>query len=725
MIPSLRIPFELTGGVLQYDIKMVSGATLDIFVYVKENGVAKDITGTTWKLKYSDSDRSDDRTWQEEIAGAIVSPASGGIVKFSVASNIVQVGNWYSAIDATTGTPASPVYQLRGRVCVMRDFGGGVIPGPNAPMDWAEITMYSNTATHGPVRAGTGITNTVNGDGSNTHSVSYGATAGTAAQGNDARLSDSRTPTAHASTHGTGGSDPVTAADVDTAGTAIAAALGAKANLTGGNTFDASAQILGLLQALASTGMFVRDASGNLILTIGNQTPGARAVRVQGVLETSGGVTLGTNVGTSTGSVNAASIVQLRPVSGTGGIVESLVGGENLILRGRTVAAPTGNIILGGLGEYAAIEILRALNASLPFHDSSGNEHAVLTSTGLRIRPRVVSSNITAELDGIYYGVATATYTDPAPVAGRGYVVRVINGTATVGGDGYAVEGTVISREYHSGAWRNRVLFGGADAAAVRGAIGAQATLTTATESEMRAGTETAVRAVSPLNVMTSAQFAAMSPYFAVHRLGANLWSQAVVGSGATSRTETVIRIETGTTANSVGRAFTYSAYFLPTVGGGVNVNWARPFMISAFLGAGANSTTNGVRRFAIKNSADANGNLSGRGVGIKIVGGGASAQFILCVHNGTTYAESSAVTGTAVANTMFPVLIYSDGAGNVSAWFGSSSLQITGTPSVTMTGGPTTIRTGFNDQWDIEAQNLSDTANHRFELYQLKTLGL
>jgi len=40
----------------------------------------------------------------------------------------------------------------------------------------------------------------------------YGTTAGTITQGNDSRLSDARTPTTHASTHASGGSDPVTLA---------------------------------------------------------------------------------------------------------------------------------------------------------------------------------------------------------------------------------------------------------------------------------------------------------------------------------------------------------------------------------------------------------------------------------------------------------------------------------------------------------------------------------
>jgi hypothetical protein len=54
------------------------------------------------------------------------------------------------------------------------------------------------------VGAGTGIT--VNADDV---AVQYGTTAGTAAQGNDARLSDARTPTAHATSHQDGGTDEI------------------------------------------------------------------------------------------------------------------------------------------------------------------------------------------------------------------------------------------------------------------------------------------------------------------------------------------------------------------------------------------------------------------------------------------------------------------------------------------------------------------------------------
>ena len=68
----------------------------------------------------------------------------------------------------------------------------------------------------------------------------------------------------------------------------------------------------------------------------------------------------------------------------------------------------------------------------------------------------VVSANKTAVNDEQYSNVANATYTDPTPVEGKGYNVKVVNGTATIGGVGYA-EGRTVTRTYHSGSWRSKV----------------------------------------------------------------------------------------------------------------------------------------------------------------------------------------------------------------------------------------------------------------------------
>ena len=57
------------------------------------------------------------------------------------------------------------------------------------------------------ITAGTGLTGGGDLAADRTLTVTYGSTAGTAAQGNDPRLSDARTPTSHAATHAAGGAD--------------------------------------------------------------------------------------------------------------------------------------------------------------------------------------------------------------------------------------------------------------------------------------------------------------------------------------------------------------------------------------------------------------------------------------------------------------------------------------------------------------------------------------
>lgn len=82
------------------------------------------------------------------------------------------------------------------------------------------------------VTAGTGLTGGGTLAADRTLAVAYGTTAATAAQGNDARLTDARTPTAHAASHETGGTDPITVAQTQV--TSLTGALAAKADLVAG-----------------------------------------------------------------------------------------------------------------------------------------------------------------------------------------------------------------------------------------------------------------------------------------------------------------------------------------------------------------------------------------------------------------------------------------------------------------------------------------------------------
>jgi hypothetical protein len=263
-------------------------------------------------------------------------------------------GAWTTATsgEGTISVPAASLnFTGTGYIGLIR-FNGSVVaefplvvkaygtPAPEAGtmIDWSIYTGYSNTATHGPVRPGTGITNVVNADGSNTHSVTYGSTASTAAEGNDSRLSDARTPTAHASTHATGGSDPVTAADVDVAGTAIAAALLAKADdnavvkLTGD---QAIAGIKTFTTALITPLIFSTETSftifGNSSAELFDFTTTQNTSRVNLNPFTTGSFSLGTTaLRWLSAWITTINTATLKALSTTGLVVQNSVGTEKL-----------------------------------------------------------------------------------------------------------------------------------------------------------------------------------------------------------------------------------------------------------------------------------------------------------------------------------------------------------------------------------------------------------
>ena len=88
---------------------------------------------------------------------------------------------------------------------------GGLLTAQGALLEVNNLSDVSNPATaltniggvptSRSISAGTGLTGGGDFTANRTLTVSYGTTAGTACQGNDARLSDSRTPTAHAASH--------------------------------------------------------------------------------------------------------------------------------------------------------------------------------------------------------------------------------------------------------------------------------------------------------------------------------------------------------------------------------------------------------------------------------------------------------------------------------------------------------------------------------------------
>lgn len=136
------------------------------------------------------------------------------------------------------------------------------------PFGWSSDNLHPNNGGHialgdfaarealsgvSPIAAVEGFGNSISASGiatwdssTRTITVSTGTTAATAAAGNDSRLSNARTPTAHASSHQTGGTDPLTATNIGgvplkwKAGTYIRTPMGTTAIATNGLTVNRS-----------------------------------------------------------------------------------------------------------------------------------------------------------------------------------------------------------------------------------------------------------------------------------------------------------------------------------------------------------------------------------------------------------------------------------------------------------------------------------------------------
>ena len=108
------------------------------------------------------------------------------------------------------------------------------------------------------IKPGTGLTGGGTLEADRTLTVSYGTAAGTACQGNDARLSNARTPTAHKATHKTGGTDALTPADIGAVPTTVQVIAGT--GLSGGGSLTANRTLAVTYGTAAGTACQGNDA---------------------------------------------------------------------------------------------------------------------------------------------------------------------------------------------------------------------------------------------------------------------------------------------------------------------------------------------------------------------------------------------------------------------------------------------------------------------------------
>ena len=144
-------------------------------------------------------------------------------VKYGTTAGTAAEGNDSRLSDSRTPTAHASTHAAEG--------SDPITPESIGAASTSQLASYVPTTRS--VSSGTGLTGGGDLSSDRTLSVSFGTTAGTSAEGNDSRLSNARTPTVHASTHATGGSDEITPASIGAASTAQLAQYATTAQLAG------------------------------------------------------------------------------------------------------------------------------------------------------------------------------------------------------------------------------------------------------------------------------------------------------------------------------------------------------------------------------------------------------------------------------------------------------------------------------------------------------------
>lgn len=270
--------------------------------------------------------------------------------------------------------------------------------------------------------------------------LNVGTTTGTVAAGNDSRFTDSRTPTAHASSHAEAGSDPITSlgpltltgtlktATVDALATDGWLYLGARSSgIGGGNIYQASgyygsaahafhsfdggaAQVTGVRMTgyrAASIGLTVKGAASQTAsLQEWQNSAGTRLINVtkDGYISTIGGYTFGLSAGNienpysgggaeSTGLISAGSGIAINVeanagfgVSGTGYPTRPamIVRHKQASASGPVLVVRTGPTPAGDLQQWqnSSSTVLASVTSDGLHKWSSGNEQTTVGAAG-------------------------------------------------------------------------------------------------------------------------------------------------------------------------------------------------------------------------------------------------------------------------------------------------------------------------------------------------------
>ena len=193
-----------------------------------------------------------------------------------------------------------------------------------------------------------------------------------------------------------------------------------------------------------------------------------------------------------------------------------------------------------------------------------------------------------------------------------------------------------------------------------------------------------------------------------------DLGTSTTAGSGSVNASNWAVNCQTGATSSSRAQRALILAGVSDTFTAGPNVDsrlidWSKRVTVGFAFNL-VSASTNGQVFVRMGNNCSTSGNLSGRGIGIRIN----NTTLVAQCHNGTTLNTSATLkTNTAGTSTATVIVMQSDGAGNVAVY-------VDNVLAVTLTGGPTAAGIAL-DFLAVEALNNADASSTRVHVSPIK----